>query len=133
MDETYVKVKGVWKYLYRAVDKADATVNFLLTAKRDRKAAKRDRILQVNQAMTEDATPQVTLAAIGPSGQQLLRLRGIGPETASVLILEASYRKFANRREMAAYSGLTPSPGRVAVSMLSRASPKPATVGCARR
>ena len=36
MDETYVKVKGVWKYLYRAVDKADATVNFLLTAKRDR-------------------------------------------------------------------------------------------------
>ena len=39
MDETYVKVKGVWKYLYRAVDKAGATVDFLLTAKRDRKAA----------------------------------------------------------------------------------------------
>ena len=34
-------MKGVWKYLYRAVDKADATVNFLLTAKRDRKAASR--------------------------------------------------------------------------------------------
>jgi transposase-like protein len=41
MDETYVKVKGVWKYLYRAVDKASATVDFLLTAKRDRKAALR--------------------------------------------------------------------------------------------
>jgi putative transposase len=41
MDETYVKVKGVWKYLYRAVDKAGATVDFLLTAKRDRKAARR--------------------------------------------------------------------------------------------
>ena len=41
MDETYVKVKGVWKYLYRAVDKAGATVDFLLTAKRDRKAALR--------------------------------------------------------------------------------------------
>ena len=41
LDETYVKVKGVWKYLYRAVDKAGATVDFLLTAKRDRKAALR--------------------------------------------------------------------------------------------
>jgi len=36
LDETYVKVKGAWKYLYRAVDKAGATVDFLLTAKRDR-------------------------------------------------------------------------------------------------
>src|ERR1700733_14066838 len=41
MDETYVRVKGTWKYLYRAVDKAGATVDFLLTAKRDRKAALR--------------------------------------------------------------------------------------------
>jgi transposase-like protein len=41
LDETYVKVKGGWKYLYRAVDKAGATVDFLLTAKRDRKAALR--------------------------------------------------------------------------------------------
>ena len=41
MDETYVKVKGRWKYLYRAVDKIGATVDFLLTAKRDRKAALR--------------------------------------------------------------------------------------------
>ena len=41
LDETYVKVKGVWKYLYRAVDKAGATVDFLLTAKRDCKAALR--------------------------------------------------------------------------------------------
>jgi transposase-like protein len=28
MDETYVRVKGAWKYLYRAVDKAGATVDF---------------------------------------------------------------------------------------------------------
>src|SRR5271156_3024575 len=41
LDETYVKVKGVWKYLCRAVDKAGATVDFLLTAKRDCKAALR--------------------------------------------------------------------------------------------
>ena len=41
LDETYVRVKGAWKYLYRAVDKVGATVDFLLTARRDRKAGLR--------------------------------------------------------------------------------------------
>ena len=41
VDETYVKVKGVWKYLYRAVDSAGNTLEFMLSAKRDAKAAKR--------------------------------------------------------------------------------------------
>ena len=41
LDETYVRIKGEWKYLYRAVDKTGATVDFLLTARRDRKAALR--------------------------------------------------------------------------------------------
>ena len=41
MDETYIKVAGQWKYLYRAVDKAGDTVDFLLTAKRDLAAARR--------------------------------------------------------------------------------------------
>ena len=39
MDETYVRVKGQWKYLYRAVDKEGHTIDFLLTPHRDRDAA----------------------------------------------------------------------------------------------
>lgn len=41
MDETYIKIKGQWKYLYRAVDKDGQTIDFLLTARRDKKAALR--------------------------------------------------------------------------------------------
>jgi transposase-like protein len=41
LDETYIKVKGTWKYFYRAVDKEGNTIDFLLTAKRDKKAALR--------------------------------------------------------------------------------------------
>jgi transposase-like protein len=41
MDETYIKVKGNWKYLYRTVDKDGNTVDFLLRAHRDKAAAQR--------------------------------------------------------------------------------------------
>ena len=41
MDETYIKVSGQWKYLYRAVDKEGKTLDFLLRAKRDKAAATR--------------------------------------------------------------------------------------------
>ncbi len=41
VDETYIKVKGKWKYLYRAVDSAGNTIDFMLSAKRDKRAAKR--------------------------------------------------------------------------------------------
>ena len=39
MDETYVKVKGKWVYLYRAVDKFGDTVDFMLSEQRDEMAA----------------------------------------------------------------------------------------------
>jgi transposase-like protein len=41
VDETYIKVKGKWKYLYRAVDSNGETLDFMFSAKRDHKAAKR--------------------------------------------------------------------------------------------
>ncbi len=39
MDETYIKIKGTYKYLYRAVEKKENTIDFLLTDKRDKSAA----------------------------------------------------------------------------------------------
>ena len=54
MDETYVWIKGVWRDLYRAVDKAGAMVDFLLTAKRDRKAALRF----LRQAIGQNGMPE---------------------------------------------------------------------------
>ncbi len=55
MDETYIKVKGQWKYLYRAVDKTGLTIDFLLTACRDHKAAKRF----LTKAIQNHGTPRV--------------------------------------------------------------------------
>lgn len=62
MDETYIRVKGVWKYLYRAVDKEGKTVDFLLTAKRDKAAAKRffDKAMRDN-----DVPKKVTMDKSG--------------------------------------------------------------------
>jgi putative transposase len=39
LDETYIRVKGQWRYLYRAVDKTGQTMDFLLTEQRDERAA----------------------------------------------------------------------------------------------
>lgn len=41
IDETDVKIRGKWRYLYRAIDKHGSPMNFLLTAKRDLDSAKR--------------------------------------------------------------------------------------------
>ena len=41
IDETYIKIKGQWHYLYRAIDSDNKTVDFLLTKRRDMQAARR--------------------------------------------------------------------------------------------
>ena len=53
--ETYIKIKGEWKYLYRAVDKQGKTIDFLLTAKRDTKAARRF----LNKAIGSNGKPSL--------------------------------------------------------------------------
>ncbi len=55
MDETYIKVKGQWKYLYRAVDSSGQTIDFRLTAKRDAAATLRF----FRQAISRHGKPEV--------------------------------------------------------------------------
>jgi len=57
VDETYIPVKGEWKYLYRAVDSQGKTLDFLLTAKRDATAAERFFHKTLNATHTQ--TPRV--------------------------------------------------------------------------
>lgn len=80
-DETYIKVKGDWKYLYRAVDKQGKTVDFLLTAKRGRAAALRF----FDKAMRASGVPQKV--TIDKSGANKAAIDGInaGRETPIVV------------------------------------------------
>ena len=69
LDETYIKVAGGWKYYYRAVDKEGNTIDFLLTAKRDKRAALRF----LRQAIRNNCTP--VKINIDKSAQTPRRLR----------------------------------------------------------
>src|ERR1700682_4949042 len=74
MDETYVKVSGDWKYLYRAVDKAGQTVDFLLRAHRDKDAARR----YFEKAIDQNGAPET--CTMDKSGANLAALQGINAE-----------------------------------------------------
>ena len=86
MDETYIKVKGQWKYLYRAVDKAGKTVDFLLTAKRDKAAAMRffEKAIQAN-----DVPEKVTMDKSGANKSAIDQI--IKDRNISVLIRQVKY------------------------------------------
>lgn len=61
-------------------------------------------------AMLEPAVDTAIEEAPAPASARLLQLRGIGPEFAGVLHAEAFFRNFSNRRQVACYAGLAPSP-----------------------
>ncbi|KAE8754031.1 IS6 family transposase [Paraburkholderia madseniana] len=74
VDETYIKVKGSWKYLYRAVDKAGNTIDFLFRAKRDKAAARRF----FEKAINQNGSPETV--TIDRSGSNLAALNAINAE-----------------------------------------------------
>ena len=78
----------------RELDRLELVVSQLAAVERERDAL---------MAQTAEADASAAPAA-------LARLRGIGPELAALLSLEALFRRFDNRRQIAAYAGLTPSP-----------------------
>jgi transposase-like protein len=71
MDETYIKIKGQWKYLYRAVDTDGQTIDFLLTARRDATAALRF----FSKAIRHHGEPEVV--TIDKSGANTAALAGL--------------------------------------------------------
>ena len=64
VDETYIRIKGQDRYLYRAVDSTGQTIDFLLTAKRDAAAAKRF----FRKMLLDPANPQPVLSQIHRDG-----------------------------------------------------------------
>jgi putative transposase len=65
MDETYIRVKGDWKYLYRAVEKDGNTIDFLLRAHRYKTAARR----YFEKSIAQNGVPETV--TIGRSGANL--------------------------------------------------------------
>jgi transposase len=78
----------------REIDRVDLVASQMALVERERDAL---------VGMKSDAEPETAAAA-------LARLKGIGTELGSLIWLEALFRGFANRRQIAAYAGLAPSP-----------------------
>ena len=77
MDETYVRVKGKWCYLYRAVDKSGVTIDFKLSKKCDKKAAK----AFLHKAIGTRGIPEkVTIDKSGSKFQHLMKLINPNPK-----------------------------------------------------
>ena len=85
VDETYIPVKGEWKYLYRAVDSEGNTLDFLLTAKRDATAA--ERFLRKALAAAHTQTPRVINVdknAAYPKAEETLKAEDLLAETTEL-------------------------------------------------
>ncbi len=94
VDETSVRVKGRWQYLYRAIDKDGATLDFYLADRRNAKAAK--RFLSAALRRSRDWTPRVINTDKNPAyGEVITELKREGAIPAE---LEHRQAKYLNNR-----------------------------------
>ena len=84
MNEIYIQVKGAWLYLYRAVDKEGKTVDFLLTARRDKAAALRffEKAMKANGvpdkvAMDKSGANKAAMDEINARGKNQIVIRQV--------------------------------------------------------
>ncbi|WP_163467562.1 IS6 family transposase [Klebsiella michiganensis] len=88
MDETYIRIKGQWKYLYRAVDTDGQSIDFLLTARRDAAAALRF----FRKAIRNHGEPEVvTIDKSGANTAALATLNADNPEKEAINIRQSKY------------------------------------------
>jgi transposase-like protein len=88
VDETYLKIKGQWVYLYGAVDKAGRTVDFLLSRRRDVAAAKRS----FSRVTRRHGVPRViTLDGYAPSHRAVAKLKEVGTLPCRVQVGSCKY------------------------------------------
>jgi putative transposase len=86
MDETYIRVKGEWRYLYRAVDKDGKTIDFLLRAHRDKTAARS----YFEKSIAQNGVPETV--TIDKSGANLAALEAINADReAPIKIRQSKY------------------------------------------
>jgi putative transposase len=81
LDETYIRVKGEWRYLYRAVDKCGQTIDFLLTEQRDERAA----IRFLTKAIRRHGVPETI--TIDGSEANAAAIRGYNEEHGTAIII----------------------------------------------
>ena len=70
LDETYIKIKGKWCHLYRAVDKEGKTIDFLLTHGRKKRAAHRF----LTKAITQNGVPELINIDKSGSNKEAIRV-----------------------------------------------------------
>lgn len=90
MDETYIKVKGKDRYLYRAVDKYGNTVDFLLTKRRQRMSA----LKFFNKALENNIKPRVI--NIDKSGSNFSAIRAVNKRSLSAKSIKIRQCKYLN-------------------------------------
>ena len=89
MDETYIKLRGQWTYLYRAVDKAGHTVDYRLSSRRDVAAAK----AFFKKAIRHEGQPPhtITLDGYAASLRAVRELRTDGPLPKGTKLRSSKY------------------------------------------